>query len=471
VRAGDGETVGAIVARAAPGDVTAIADGRAFVGRRRAIAATEGVAVGDEVTVAEAPPAQADVTILARGDGWAAVDKPAGLPTIPDQTGSSHALVALAARALAIDPARLHPTSRLDRDVSGVVVFALDRLAAERLQRLRDERRYERRYLAIASRAPAPAEGSWRVPIGRASNPKHRAPNGADPVDATTHYSVIAEAALFALLALAPVTGRTHQLRVHASHAGAPLLGDRAYGGPRARVRSHRAPRRPGHAGRHGHRVPRPREAPCAVARAWRRRRGMGEGSRVLSSSRMTIRLAVASVSLTLGVLTILSPLAHADKPRVIVFPGSDAAALRPDAGTVSRIPPDPPPLVSRKQWVFDLRWSKGDPYLLGVRQLDMGAPQETQRAMGRFAIELFEGPTLIERVRFDFPLLGPPDPADAGYMAPPSFQKNLTTRIGVMFPVTHRGTRLELWDRATDKRWPLPWPPEQENAADGGAK
>ena len=71
---------------------------------------------------------------------------------------------------------------------------------------------------------------------------------------------------------------------------------------------------------------------------------------------------------------------------------------------------------------------------------------------MGRFAIELFEGPTLIERVRFDFPMLGPPEPLDAGYMAPPSLQKNLTTRIGVMFPAVNRGTRLELWDRATDQ-------------------
>ena len=80
---------------------------------------------------------------------------------------------------------------------------------------------------------------------------------------------------------------------------------------------------------------------------------------------------------------------------------------------------------------------------------------------MGRFAIELFEGPTLIERVRFDFPMLGPPEPLDAGYMAPPSLQKNLTTRIGVLFPAVNRGTRLELWDRATDRRWPLPWPPD----------
>ncbi len=182
--------------------------------------------------------------------------------------------------------------------------------------------------------------------------------------------------------------------------------------------------------------------------------------------------LAALALSASFGagvfavVLFVLAPVARADKPRILVFPGNDAEAMHPDSGAISRIPPDPAPLVSRKQWVFDLKWSKGDPYLLGVHMLDLGVPQETQRAMGRFAIELFAGPTLVERVRFDFPMLGPPETGDAGYFAPPSLQKNLTTRIGVMFPAVDKGTRLELWDRATDKRWPLPWPPE---SPDGG--
>jgi len=178
-----------------------------------------------------------------------------------------------------------------------------------------------------------------------------------------------------------------------------------------------------------------------------------------------TLRAAVAFAFLATGVLGVLS-VARADKSRVLVFPGADAAAVRPHSEPISHIPPDPPPMVSRKQWVFDLRWSKGEPYLLGVHELDLGTPQETQRAMGRFAIELFAGPTLIERVRFDFPMLGAVEEQDAGYMAPPSFQKNLTSRIGVMFPEVNRGTRLELWDRATDKRWPLPWPPGGADAA-----
>ena len=67
----------------------------------------------------------------------------------------------------------------------------------------------------------------------------------------------------------------------------------------------------------------------------------------------------------------------------------------------------------------------------------------------------------LFRSVRFDFPLLGTVE-ADAGL----SLSRNLRTRIGVVFPATRRGTRLELWDRATNRRWSLPWPPREGDAA-----
>ena len=137
----------------------------------------------------------------------------------------------------------------------------------------------------------------------------------------------------------------------------------------------------------------------------------------------------------------------------------------RSDAG-LGRTPPDPAPMRERAQWIFDFRYDKGDVYLLGVHRVDLPSVQETPRAMGRFALELFEGPTLIERVRFDFPLLGAGPPRDAG-PSDPDFQKKLTTRIGVLFPASTRGTKLQLWDRATDRRWDLAWPPS--DTRDGG--
>lgn len=130
----------------------------------------------------------------------------------------------------------------------------------------------------------------------------------------------------------------------------------------------------------------------------------------------------------------------------------------------ITPTPPDPPPIVERAQWVFDLRWDRGQVWLLGVRELELPAPQATPRAMGRFALELFEGHTLLERVRFDFPLLGAAE-SDAAV----SFESKLRTRIGVVFPATKRGTRLELLDRATNRRLSLSWPPSALSPSDAG--
>jgi hypothetical protein len=172
-------------------------------------------------------------------------------------------------------------------------------------------------------------------------------------------------------------------------------------------------------------------------------------------------RVAIALVvTIASAVAVTVLPALAADKRHTIdASRALDAAPATPDL-VVTSTPADPTPLVERSQWVFDLRWDRGDVWLLDVEPLELRAPQATPRAMGRFALELFEGPALVERVRFDFPLLGPPESGDGGWTAPPSFTQKLRTRVGVVFPATARGTRLELWDRATSRRWSLPWPP-----------
>ncbi|MGH7298022.1 MAG: hypothetical protein ACRELB_23990 [Polyangiaceae bacterium] len=168
----------------------------------------------------------------------------------------------------------------------------------------------------------------------------------------------------------------------------------------------------------------------------------------------------ILAASLACAAAAVASAAAFADEPRRIIDMSRALDGGAPSPGlpdiTITKTPPDPPPLVERSQWVYDLRWDHGDLWLVGVHPLELPAPQATPRAMGRFAVELFEGPTLIERVRFDFPLLGVAEPDGS-----PSFGPRLKTRIGVVFPATRRGTRLELWDRATNRRWALPWPPQ----------
>ena len=152
-----------------------------------------------------------------------------------------------------------------------------------------------------------------------------------------------------------------------------------------------------------------------------------------------------------------------------------------PDASAIRAIAPDPSPLVEQNQWVYDLRYERGDILLGGVHETTLDTPRATPRVMGRFALELYSGPTLIERVRFDFPGLDVVEravTADAGprrpiHGDPISFTAKVKTRVGVMMPATSRGTRLSLWDRATDRRWPLPWPPVEMSAdpIDAGAR
>ena len=159
--------------------------------------------------------------------------KPAGLPTT-SPTGTD-CLVALAKE---IDPRapRLHPTSRLDADVTGLVTFARTEHATRSLLAARQDGNYARRYLAIATRPPTPASGTWLAAIAiDQQNPRRRVAQTNERGGgrtARTEYRTLALAPDCALLCLSPLTGRTHQLRVHAAHAGSPLFGDRHYGGP-----------------------------------------------------------------------------------------------------------------------------------------------------------------------------------------------------------------------------------------------
>src|SRR5207253_484234 len=102
VRAKDPKTVGEIVVLAKE-DVSAIDEGRVFVGKKRARAANELVKPGDEVRIGK-PDVTPDVPVLVEKDDLVAVAKPAGIPTVPDHHGSSHSLVAVVARMLKKKP-------------------------------------------------------------------------------------------------------------------------------------------------------------------------------------------------------------------------------------------------------------------------------------------------------------------------------------------------------------------------------
>ncbi len=124
---------------------------------------------------------------------------------------------------------------------------------------------------------------------------------------------------------------------------------------------------------------------------------------------------------------------------------------------------PDPVPLRLAEQWEFELLYRRGKVSLEKVRPLRFPKPVVTARSMGRFAVELWIGRELIERVRFDFPLLGSEAPAKPGpkpLNEPPTFAGGLEVAHRVMVPASPRATRAQLVDRATGTLTKLPWPP-----------
>ncbi|MFK7991475.1 MAG: RluA family pseudouridine synthase [Sandaracinaceae bacterium] len=161
------------------------------------------------------------------------VNKPTGLPTTSPREGDS-----LTQRLMSAREEKLHPSSRLDAEVTGMVTFARTKPAIRALEQARKEGRYTRTYVALSAGALSD-HGRWDASIAIAPHDRRlRAAvppgtRGARVQHAETAFQVSARTAHVALLRLSPQTGRTHQLRVHAANAGAPLLGDHRYGGPK----------------------------------------------------------------------------------------------------------------------------------------------------------------------------------------------------------------------------------------------
>jgi len=168
--------------------------------------------------------------LLFADDDLVAVDKPAGVPAQPTLTTDRGTLAELVSALVGSPVTIVH---RLDRETSGVTVLARSRAAAAALAEAFRSGGPVKTYLALTAHPPSPPEGR----IGAAIGKDHARPGlrrvSAVGEAAATRYRTVADGAGAALVEARPETGRTHQIRVHLAHLGAPLLGDARYGGPR----------------------------------------------------------------------------------------------------------------------------------------------------------------------------------------------------------------------------------------------
>ena len=201
------------------------------------------VSPGDVITVPldepvpEYPPEAGELTILFEDEHILAVDKPAGMlihPSRATMTGT------LANRVIAYyqrtgQAAAFHPITRLDRDTFGIVLLAKNAHIHAKLNEIHNLGQLKKTYHARVFGGPQEDAGCIDAPIARRPLPSLLRYVNQEGKPSVTEFAVLERRGEESLLALRPVTGRTHQLRVHCAHMGFPILGDPQYGSRESR--------------------------------------------------------------------------------------------------------------------------------------------------------------------------------------------------------------------------------------------
>jgi 23S rRNA pseudouridine955/2504/2580 synthase/23S rRNA pseudouridine1911/1915/1917 synthase len=164
--------------------------------------------------------------IIFENDHFVAINKPAGLLSIPDREQSQPSLKDM----LMARYGKIFTVHRLDRDTSGMIVFAKDETTHKYLSLLFESRDVEKYYRAVVLGLPVPEKGSIDAPISE--HPLHKGSmvvhrNGKPSL---TDYEVIEGHRSYSLVDFRLHTGRTHQIRVHAKNIGHPIVCDELYG-------------------------------------------------------------------------------------------------------------------------------------------------------------------------------------------------------------------------------------------------
>lgn len=194
------------------------------------------VQAGDVVTVdlQEEPPLypaeEGSLAIRYEDEYLLAVDKPAGMLIHPSRAKNTGTLANLVYGYYCRtgQKSAFHPLTRLDRDTFGIVLLAKNAYTHTLLQQTRVEKTYH----ALTFGSPAEDTGEIDAPIARRPLPSLLRFVSEEGKPSLTRWQVLQRQEQVCKLALTPVTGRTHQLRLHCAYRGFPILGDPQYGSP-----------------------------------------------------------------------------------------------------------------------------------------------------------------------------------------------------------------------------------------------
>ena len=177
-------------------------------------------------------PTKMKLNILFEDDYLLILNKPAGYPIHPSMLHFEDSIsngVKYYFDTIGLHK-KIRPVNRLDKDTSGVVIFAKNEYIQECLVRQMKNNTFVKEYIAICEGTLPQKKGTINEPIARKENSIIERCVSASGDNAITHYEVIQSNGEFSVLHLKLETGRTHQIRVHLSYIGNPILGDTLYG-------------------------------------------------------------------------------------------------------------------------------------------------------------------------------------------------------------------------------------------------
>lgn len=169
--------------------------------------------------------------ILQQGDGWVAINKPSGMSTHNDAGSSTEDALTYVTRVLDAKPGDISPVHRLDRETSGVLLFATTRESASRLQQAWTTDESSKKFYRAMVRGKLTDSGQWDFPISdKAEGRENPAGRASDRKSAITKYEVVRSTEFLSDLRIELVTGRQHQIRKHSRLSKHGLVGDTRYG-------------------------------------------------------------------------------------------------------------------------------------------------------------------------------------------------------------------------------------------------